>query len=136
MAVAKKRAYNRRNPIDSVSAESPVSKVSLKDPVAMRNRIAEINQIAADLHKERTALEEAIANLGFRMIDAPSIEPDPKDWKAGDVLRCIKEDGNSLTKDKLYIANEDTNSNGDIEVEDDDGDYVRYSTKQFVFVAR
>ena len=79
MAAAKKRAYNRRKPTDSVPAESPVSKVSLKDPVAMRNRIAEINQIAADLHKERTALEEAITGLGFKMIDAPSEDPAPED---------------------------------------------------------
>lgn len=135
MAVAKKRPYNRRKPTDSVPAESPVSKVSLKDPVAMRNRIAEINQIAADLHKERTALEKAITGLGFRMVDAPPKDPAPEDWKKGDVLRCIKEDGSCLTKDKLYIANRNA-AGGFIQIEDDDGGYVTHKTSLFVFVAR
>lgn len=135
MAVAKKRAYNRRKLTDSVPAEPPVSKVSLKDPVAMRNRIAEINQIAAELHKERTVLEEAIIGLGFKMVDAPSKDPAPKDWKAGYVLRCINENGDSLTEDKLYITTDDTNGDN-IEVDDDDGDRVLYPTKNFAFVAR
>lgn len=135
MAAAKKRAYNRRKLTDSVPAEPPVSKVSLKDPVAMRNRIAEINQIAADLHKERTALEEAITGLGFRMVDAPSKDPAPEDWKKGDVLRCIKGDGSCLTENKLYIADEDA-AGGFIQIEDDDGDYVTHKTSLFVFVAR
>lgn len=135
MAVAKKRPYNRRKPTDSVPAESPVSKVNLKDPVAMRNRIAEINQIAADLHKERTALEEAITGLGFRMVDAPPEEPAPEDWKKGDVLRCIKEDGCCITEGKLYIADEDTTDNF-IQIEDDNDNYVAHKTSLFVFVAR
>lgn len=135
MAAAKKRAYNRRKPTDSVLAESPVSKVSLKDPVAMRHRIAQINQIAADLHKERTALEEAITGLGFKMIDDVAENPDPKNWKKGDVLRCINEDGNSLTEGKLYIADENT-TNGFIQIYDDDGDSASYRTSLFVFVTR
>lgn len=131
MAVAKKRSYTRRNVIpDPVN---PPSKVDLTNPVAMRTRIAEINQIAADLHKERTMLEESIKAMGFHIIGTGPASP--KDWKPGMAIKCNTNGYGSLTKDRIYLI-EDVNTNGKfVKIRDDDDDTIEYGVELFEYVA-
>ena len=138
-APATKRPYTRRNlPAATAETEKPVSKVDMSNPVAMRNRINQINQIAQELHQEKTLLETAIKDLGFAILDSTDAQKTTKpfeEWQEHNAVRCLKHGGYEVTVDRIYLINSKDPHDEEIEVMDDDGDYVHVPAELFVFLA-
>ena len=138
-APATKRPYNRRNlPAAAVKVAKPISKVDMGNPVAMRNRINQINQIAQELHQEKTMLETAIKDLGFAVLDDTNTPKAPKpfeEWQEHNAVRCIKHGGYEITPGRIYLISTKISQSNEIEVMDDDADMVSVPAELFEFVA-
>ena len=139
-APATKRPYTRRNLLTAAVGEATksVNKADLDNPVAMRNRINQINQITQELREEKAWLETAIKDMGFVILDgnnAPKPAKPFEDWHEHQAVRCLKNDGYEITPNRLYLINSVDRRSKEIEVVDDDGDYVNIPASLFEFVA-
>lgn len=99
----------------------------LTNPLLMRDRVKEIDVTQESLSKERASLLKALETLGFRLLDKPDEkEPVPlpyQQWRAGDIVRCIhNRDSSYMTTGKEYVLHSSVDSNGGVEIRDDDGD--------------
>lgn len=139
-APATKRPYTRRNLLTAAVEEATksVNKTDLGNPVAMRNRINQINQIAQELHEEKAWLEAAIKDMGFVILDgnnAPKPAKPFEEWQEHNAVRCLKHGGYEITPDRIYLINSKNSHDKEIEVMDDDRDCVSIPAELFEFVA-
>lgn len=139
-APATKRPYTRRNLLTAAVGEATksVNKAGLDNPVAMRNRIIQINQITQELHEEKAWLEAAIKDMGFVILDgnnAPKPAKPFEDRHEHQAVRCLKNGGYEITPNRLYLINSVDRRSMEIEVMDDDGDYANIPASLFEFVA-
>lgn len=109
-APATKRPYTRRNLLTAAAGEATksVNKAGLDNPVAMRNRIIQINQITQELHEEKAWLEAAIKDMGFVILDGNNAPKPAKpfgDWHEHQAVRCLKNDSYETTPNQLYLIN-------------------------------
>jgi hypothetical protein len=93
---------------------------------------------------EADLLEDCANALELERV-AAQVEPvedmtDPANWKAGDVVECIKSRA-ALTKGRAYtltptMSGKAHDGDGDVRVRDDDGARIHYSSTHFRWVSR
>lgn len=106
--------------------------------VAARKR----NEAREELQKAesefQSALDAANAELGegfeIRERDAEPEEDmhDPANWRAGDVVKCVRDNWSFITNGHMYQLLSPTN-HGLVEIKDNDGDPARYEANNFRF---
>lgn len=99
----------------------------LENPLRMRDRVKEIDDTQKNLTNERASLLHALATMGLCLLGEPA-EKVPallpyQEWREGDIVRCIhNQDSRYVTKGKEYELHSSVDSDGDVEIRDDDGD--------------
>lgn len=113
------------------------------NPVHMRNRILAIDSQIINLQNERKELMESIKSLGFTVVlpeNNANIASSPKNWKKGDVVRCLHDGVSYFNKGSRYII-VDTNvapvgGTTTIKLRDRDGDFQWCKASDFEWVER
>lgn len=60
------------------------------NPIAARDRVYEIDETLKALHKERNQLIEKLGMEGFKLIEKQQKNPEPNEWRSGDIVTCVK----------------------------------------------
>lgn len=122
-----------------------------KDPIQIRDRIKEIVGIVEALSVEKEELVEALASMGFALIDVenpkeeggnisiPSADlEDWRNWQEGDLIECVNNFGNfegRLTVGKKYEVSDLTPGYVYLD-EDDEGVHTGWDRNRFKFHSR
>lgn len=113
------------------------------NPVHMRNRILAIDSQIINLQNERKELMESIKSLGFTVVlpeNNANIASSSKNWKKGDVVRCLHDGVPYFNKGSRYIIMDINVSpvcgTTSIKMRDRDGDFQWCNASDFESLER
>lgn len=105
------------------------------NPITARDRVYEIDETMKALHKERNHLIEKLEMEGFKLVEKQKT-PEPKDWRCGDIVKCVQETSFFNVGDEYMVVADGINSNGKVKIRDRVGDLVYRDPAHFRWVRR
>ena len=106
------------------------------NPIAARDRVYEIDETLKALHKERNQLIEKLGMEGFKLVEKQQKNPEPNDWRSGDIVTCVQVTSFFNVGDEYMVVANGTNRDGKVKIRDRVGDLVYRDPSHFRWVRR
>lgn len=88
------------------------------NPIAARDRVYEIDETMKALHKERNQLIEKLGMEGFKLVEKQQKNPEPNDWRCGDIVTCVQGCSFFNVGDEYMVVANGINRDGNVIIRD------------------